>query len=67
MCYDNINHPGPKKGWPRPAFKTYLSMSFSYLILAIIPIINLFFIIYLMIINPKKPPNTNDYRNIRKE
>ena len=46
---------------------TYLSMSFWYLILAIIPIINLFFIIYLMIINPKKPPNTNDYRNIRKE
>ena len=46
---------------------TYLGMSFWYLILAIIPIINLFFIIYLMFINPKKSPNTNDYRNIRKE
>ncbi len=43
---------------------TYLSMSFWYLILAIIPIINLFFIINLMFINPKKSPNTNDYREI---
>ena len=43
---------------------TYLSMSFWYLILVIIPIINVFFIIYLMFINPKKSPNTNDYREI---
>ena len=46
---------------------TYLGMSFWYLILVILPIINLFFIIYLMFIKSKKSPNTNDYRNIRKE
>ena len=46
---------------------TYLDMSFWYLLLAIIPIINIFLIIYLMVINPKKSPNTKDYRNIRKD
>jgi uncharacterized membrane protein YhaH (DUF805 family) len=46
---------------------TYLDMSFCYLLLAIIPIINIFLIIYLMVINPKKSPNTMDYRNIRKD
>ena len=46
---------------------TYLDMSFWHLLLAIIPIINIFLIIYLMVINPKKSPNTMDYRNIRKD